>query len=352
MKSSVKKVVGASALGAISIVELLHLQQASATPVTFTGSTVANPKGGSVQVAITVDGASGTYRITAISTPVQPGGQNATYANIAIPTLTSEALAAQSASINGVSGASEVSAAWKSSLSSAIAQAAAAGEAIGTSSAPVAPATPNPTSTGTSTGTGSTAPAPVSNIPTSVAIAPSYYPLNLPPCGGANAGSYAPYFSQVSSAISQIASSSGDSRSRAIAAAQAALAQLQTVVSQGGSSGGGTSCTDNLNTQMQFVMNQGNQAMITYYAKVIAAADKLYADAQASAAAIKAEPAPTVTITVTATPKTSNTSVINTGLGVIKKSFVCTRTFAGITTKKTIKAFIVKCPVGFTLVKK
>ena len=92
--------------------------------------------------------------------------------------------------------------------------------------------------------------------------------------------------------------------------------------------------------------------MITYYAKVIAAADKLYADAQASAAAIKAEPAPTVTITVTATPKTSNTSVINTGLGVIKKSFVCTRTFAGITTKKTIKAFIVKCPVGFTLVKK
>ena len=131
MNNSVKKVVGASALGAISVIELLHLQQASATPVTFTGSTVSNPKGGSVQVAITVDGASGVYRITSIATPVQPGGGNASYANKAIPTLTNEALAAQSASINGVSGASEVSAAWISSLYSAIAQAAAAGEAAG-----------------------------------------------------------------------------------------------------------------------------------------------------------------------------------------------------------------------------
>lgn len=352
MKSSVKKVVGASALGAISIVELLHLQQASATPVTFTGSTVSNPRGGSVQVAITVDGASGIYRITSISTPVQPGGQNAAYANIAIPTLTNEALAAQSASINGVSGASEVSAAWKTSLSSAIAQAAAAGEAVGTSSAPAAPATPttpNPNSSGT--GAVTTAPAPLSAIPTSVAVAPTYYPLNLPPCNGGNSGNYGQYFSQVSSAISQIASSSGDSRSRAIAAAQSALSQLQAVVNQGGGSSG-TSCTDTLNTQMQFVMNQGNQAMIAYYAKVIAAADKLYADAQASAAAIKAIPAPTVTVTVTATPKPSIGSVINKNTGVIKKTFVCTRKFAGVTTKKTLTAFIVKCPTGFTLVKK
>ncbi len=90
MKTKVKKLVGASALGALSVVELLHLQQASATPVTFTGSTFANPRGGSVQVAITVDGASGVYKITSVATPLQPTGANASYANYAIPTLTRE----------------------------------------------------------------------------------------------------------------------------------------------------------------------------------------------------------------------------------------------------------------------
>ena len=85
MSSPFKKIVGATAIGAISIVELLHLQQASATPVSFSGSSFPNPRGGTVQVAITVDGASGIYTITGISTPVQPTGQNASYANYAIP---------------------------------------------------------------------------------------------------------------------------------------------------------------------------------------------------------------------------------------------------------------------------
>ena len=103
---------------------------------------------------------------------------------------------------------------------------------------------------------------------------------------------------------------------------------------------------------MQFVMNQGNQQMSDYFAKVVAAANQLYVDAQASAAAIKAEPAPTVTVTVTATPKPTVPAVVIKPGSVIKKTFTCVKTIKGVTTKQTLKAFIVKCPLGFTLVKK
>ena len=149
MKSSTKKIVSVSALGALTLVELIQMQQAQATPVTFTGSLRPDGGfGGNVQVAITVDGASGIYKITNITTPVQPTGPNAAYAAFAIPTLTSEALTAQSASITGVSGASSISAAWIQSLASAIANAAAAGERIGASlTAGVPTPTPTPTVT-------------------------------------------------------------------------------------------------------------------------------------------------------------------------------------------------------------
>ncbi len=364
MKTKVKKLVGASALGALSVVELLHLQQASATPVTFTGSTFANPRGGSVQVAITVDGASGVYKITSVATPLQPTGANASYANYAIPTLTSEALAAQSASITAVSGASQISAAWINSLSSAIAAAAGAGETIGQASVVLAPTpttpagTPAPGSTSTSgTSSGGTVPVVVSTstaIPASVAVAPIYYPLNLPPYSGSTtSANLSPYFTAVSTSISRIATAGSEGRSAAIAAAQSALSQLQTQVNQSsGSSAGLTAYLANLNTQMQFVMNQGNQQMSDYFAKVVAAANQLYVDAQASAAAIKAEPAPTVTVTVTATPKPTEPAVMVKPGSVIKKTFTCVKTIKGVTTKQTLKAFIVKCPLGFTLVKK
>ena len=69
-----------------------------------------------MQVVITVN----HQRITAIATPIQPTGACAPFSNFAIPTLKSEALASQSANINGVSGASQTSNAWKSSLSFAI----------------------------------------------------------------------------------------------------------------------------------------------------------------------------------------------------------------------------------------
>ena len=131
VKASTRKLVGVSALSALTLVELIQIQQANAAPVVFTGSVQPDGGfGGNLQVAITVDAVGGIYKITGITTPVQPTGNNGAYANFAIPTLTSEALVAQSASITGVSGASSISAAWIKSLASAIAAAATAGERI------------------------------------------------------------------------------------------------------------------------------------------------------------------------------------------------------------------------------
>ena len=128
-----------ASLGLIALGSAFIVDNSFAVPQTFTGNSIANLYGGNVQVQITVDNGI----ITAVSTPVQPTGSNAQFANMAIPTLVTEALAAQSANIQGVSGASAISAAWKSSLASAIAN---AGSAIG------APA-PSPTSTPTSSPT-------------------------------------------------------------------------------------------------------------------------------------------------------------------------------------------------------
>jgi uncharacterized protein with FMN-binding domain len=361
MKASLKKAVGASALGALSVVELLHLQQATAAPATFTGSTFANPHGGSVQVAITVDGASGTYKITSISTPVQPTGSNASYANYAIPTLTSEALAAQSATITAVSGASQISAAWINSLSSAIAAAAAGGQPVGQASVVVAPtptATGGTPAPGTTTVSGGGTPGgpltPVATaIPTSVAQVPIYYPFYAPPFSGGSSANLTQYFNNVSTAINRIAAAGDNVTPTLIAAAQNALAQLQTQVNQSsGSSAALAAYIANANAGMQYFMNQGNQAISDYYAKVVAAASQLYVDAQASAAAIKAEPAPTVTVTVTATPKPTETPWNIKPGGVIKKTFTCVKKVGTVTTTKVVKAFIVQCPTGFTLLKK
>jgi len=149
MKTTTKKIVGITALSAMTLVDLIQLQQANAAPVTFTGSVQPDGRFGSnIQVAINVDTVAGKYKITGITTPVIPTGQNGFYANYAIPTLVTEALAAQSANIAGVSGASSISAGWIASLASAIASAAAAGQTIGTAPGTTTP-TPTPTPTGT-----------------------------------------------------------------------------------------------------------------------------------------------------------------------------------------------------------
>lgn len=412
MKANTKKIIGGCALGALSIVEILQQQVASATPVNFTGSTQQNPRGGNVQVVITVDGASGTYRITGISTPVQPTGQNASYASFAIPTLTSEALAAQSAAITGVTGASEISAAWKASLSSAIAAAAAGGETIGHSSVVVTPTptptptatTPAPTPTPTSTATtpapvptspgitpapgptsvapsGAPAPLPIfptsdpaqvalpaaggqvlSIIPSSIAVPPVFQPYLVGPYmgNGGNSANLSSYVSAVASAINAIGSASSQNRAAAISSAQSALGTLQSVMGavQAANSNGVLAYIASLNSAMQNILNTSNQQFSDYYYKVAVAANQLYADAQAAAAAIKASPAPTVTVTVTPTPtvpevtiQAGSTILIKAG-SVIKKKFTCLKNPPGPALKKIMSAVIVKCPTGFKLLKK
>lgn len=135
--------LGLAALGSTAI-----LEPSDALANLYTGNVVPNALGGNVQVQITIDNGV----ITTINTPVIPSGANAAYANMAIPTLVSEAISAQSANIQGVSGASYFSNAWKQSLASAIAS---AGSSFGTTGTPTpapVPTLPPPTTTITGSG--------------------------------------------------------------------------------------------------------------------------------------------------------------------------------------------------------
>jgi len=85
---------------------------------TFTGPSI-NVNYGNVQVKITVvDG-----RITDAVAVKAPSGKNDRYTNMSVPTLKKQTLAAQSANIQGVSGASYTSYGWYTSLQGALAQA-------------------------------------------------------------------------------------------------------------------------------------------------------------------------------------------------------------------------------------
>ncbi len=135
MNNKLKAIAGLTALGSTCLVDASY-----AAAQTFVGASQYNPRGGSVQVQITVDNG----KITAITTPVQPGGGNQWYSNYAIPTLTTRALTAQSANIQGVSGASQIATAWKASLASAISK---AGSAITVGSGTPATSAPVPVQT-------------------------------------------------------------------------------------------------------------------------------------------------------------------------------------------------------------
>jgi uncharacterized protein with FMN-binding domain len=85
---------------------------------TFTGPSI-NVNYGNVQVKITVvDG-----RITDAVAVVAPSGKNDRWTNMAVPILKAQTLAAQSANIQGASGASYTSYGWHTSLQGALAQA-------------------------------------------------------------------------------------------------------------------------------------------------------------------------------------------------------------------------------------
>ncbi|MFC7531104.1 FMN-binding protein [Actinoplanes sp. GCM10030250] len=83
----------------------------------YTGDTVQTQEG-DVQVAITVAGG----RITAVSVPVHPSGsqRHDEISGRALPQLVEATLAAQSADIDAVSGATYTSAGYQESLQSAL----------------------------------------------------------------------------------------------------------------------------------------------------------------------------------------------------------------------------------------
>jgi uncharacterized protein with FMN-binding domain len=85
---------------------------------TFTGPSV-KVNYGNVQVKITV--ANG--RITNAVAVVAPSGRNDRWTNMAVPILKAQTLKAQSADIQGASGASYTSYGWYTSLQGALAQA-------------------------------------------------------------------------------------------------------------------------------------------------------------------------------------------------------------------------------------
>ena len=85
---------------------------------TFTGPSV-NVNYGNVQVKITVVNG----RITDAVAVKAPTGKNDRYTNMAVPILKSQTLKAQSANIQGASGASYTSYGWFTSLQGALAQA-------------------------------------------------------------------------------------------------------------------------------------------------------------------------------------------------------------------------------------
>ena len=95
---------------------------APAKPVGITGSftgSVANTRYGPVQVKIVVKNA----KIVDAQAVQAPSGSNDRYTQKAVPVLRQQTIAAQSANVQGVSGASFTSYGWYESLVSAIAQA-------------------------------------------------------------------------------------------------------------------------------------------------------------------------------------------------------------------------------------
>ncbi len=85
---------------------------------TFTGPSI-NVNYGNVQVKITVVNG----RITDAVAVKAPSGRNDRWTNMAVPILKAQTLAAQSANIQGASGASYTSYGWHTSLQGALAQA-------------------------------------------------------------------------------------------------------------------------------------------------------------------------------------------------------------------------------------
>ena len=92
--------------------------ESAAPPASFTGSVVTT-RYGPVQVKITVENG----KITDAQAVQVPSGSSDRYTQMSVPVLRERTIAAQSANIQAVSGASFTSYGWYTSLASAIAKA-------------------------------------------------------------------------------------------------------------------------------------------------------------------------------------------------------------------------------------
>jgi uncharacterized protein with FMN-binding domain len=116
-KPAVTKKAGAAASSAATTAPTAAATTAAING-TFTGPSV-NVNYGNVQVKITVVNG----RITDAVAVKAPTGRNDRWTNMAVPILKAQTLAAQSANIQGASGASYTSYGWHTSLQGALAQA-------------------------------------------------------------------------------------------------------------------------------------------------------------------------------------------------------------------------------------
>jgi hypothetical protein len=278
--------------------------------------------GYSISVTISTD-ASGRITNISTATPVPPSGQSSTIFSRAVPTLTSSALAAQSASISGVSGASATSNAWKGSLASAIAQI-----VVAPTPTPTPPA-PQPTQPAVLP----TGPAPTTS--TSQSVAPAQSASALPTMPGCSTS--APVIVN-DPEVTSPPFPQGQPSPYGLPLPSGVPIPISTIRS--GDNNRTTTITQQQNYIQQYV--QVWQQTVT----------KNSAKTQVVICTPTATPTVTVTetayVTVTPTPLLS----ISPGAANLKKTFVCTKLLNGVTIKKTYKAVIVKCPLGYKLLKK
>ena len=318
MKVKSKKIIGYSALSAASLASLSSLtliEQSSAAPQSFIGSSSVKFSQGTTtaQVSITVDAG----RIQSINGAViTTSGFNISGASINA-TLTNEALAAQSANINGVSGASYSSSAWKQSLASAIAQ---AGSTIGVQAVPT-PTPPAPPPAPSTTPTASQTATATASASTSSTASPA------PSTSASGCSTPAPITVDLPDVTSQPVPS-GYPTPSGTPTPYGMPTPISTVKSDNR-----TTITVGQPTWQYMVQNN------------ITTVTKTQLKTQVILCTLTPAPAPTVTVTETALP-------ISPGVAVVKKTFTCSRTLNGKTTKKVLKAAVIKCPLGYKLVKK
>lgn len=117
-KATAKADAGATASAAPTAAATTAAAVATAKSGTFTGPAIF-VNYGTVQVKITVTNG----KITDAVAVQAPSGRNDRWTNMALPILKKQTLAAQSANIQGASGASYTSYGWYTSLQGALAQA-------------------------------------------------------------------------------------------------------------------------------------------------------------------------------------------------------------------------------------